>query len=168
MLFFGFQLCASCRVYIPVTLGGFLISCCNFISLNPSLDRLAQLRRTSYLPISRPLPLTSRMPTSLSTPIHFARVLFFTIFLPSCRTGDDFSFDEKMADYGCTVFAFDPSTGKEDHNHSERVMFYNLGLSDVNQERTENVSDQLDKSAWKTRTLATIVKELGHSKVIRQ
>ena len=73
-----------------------------------------------------------------------------------------------MADYGCTVFAFDPSMGREDHKHSERVMFYNLGLSDVNQERAENVSDQFNKTAWKTRTLATIVKELGHLKVIRQ
>ena len=74
-----------------------------------------------------------------------------------------------MADYGCTVFAFDPTMGKEDHKHSERVMFYNLGLSDVNQERrAENVSHQFDKTAWKTRTLATIVEELGHSKVIWQ
>jgi len=77
--------------------------------------------------------------------------------------GDDFSFDEKMADYGCNVFAFDPSMGKDDHNHSAGVMFYNLGLSAVNQERATNVSDPLAKSAWKTRTLATIIRELGHS-----
>ena len=84
----------------------------------------------------------------------------------SYRTGDDFSFDEKMANYGCSVFAFDPSMNREDHNHSARVMFYNLGLSDVNQERVENVSDKFAKSAWKTRTLATIIKELGHTEVI--
>ena len=71
-----------------------------------------------------------------------------------------------MEDYGCNVFAFDPTMGKEDHNHSARVMFYNLGLSDVNQERAENDSDKFGKDAWKTRTLATIIKELGHSEVI--
>ena len=70
-----------------------------------------------------------------------------------------------MANYGCNVFAFDPTMGREDHNHSARVMFYNLGLSDVDQERAENVSNKLDQRTWKTRTLASIIKELGHSKV---
>ena len=85
----------------------------------------------------------------------------------SNRTGDDFSFDEKMADYGCKVFAFDPSMGKEDYNHSAGVMFYNLGLSNVNQEGAKNPlsSDPLDKSTWKTRTLAAIIQERGHSQV---
>ena len=73
-----------------------------------------------------------------------------------------------MADYGCNVFAFDPSMGKDDHNHSAGVMFYNLGLSAVNQERATNVSDPLAKSAWKTRTLATIIRELGHSEVMHK
>ena len=71
-----------------------------------------------------------------------------------------------MAGYGCTVSAFDPSMGKGDHNHSAGVMFYNLGLSDVNQEGTKNSSDPLDKSGWKTRTLAAIITELGHAQVI--
>ena len=70
-----------------------------------------------------------------------------------------------MANHGCNVFAFDPTMGREDHNHSARVMFYNLGLSDVDQEGAENVSNKLDKRTWKTRTLASIIKELGHSKV---
>ncbi|XP_078376176.1 putative methyltransferase-like protein 24 isoform X2 [Oculina patagonica] len=83
----------------------------------------------------------------------------------SFGTGDDFSFDEKMANYGCKVFAFDPSMGKEDHNHSAGVMFYNLGLSNVNQEAAKDAlsSDPLDKSTWKTRTLAAIIEELGHA-----
>ena len=70
-----------------------------------------------------------------------------------------------MANHGCNVFAFDPTMGREDHNHSARVMFYNLGLSDVDQEGTENVSNKLDKRTWKTTTLASIIKELGHYKV---
>ena len=75
-----------------------------------------------------------------------------------------------MAEYGCTVSAFDPSMGKEDHNHSVGVMFYNLGLSDVNQEGAKNPlsADPLDKSTWKTRTLAAIIQELGHSKVMNK
>ena len=73
-----------------------------------------------------------------------------------------------MAEYGCTVSAFDPSMGKEDHSHSAGVMFYSLGLSDVNQEGAKNPpsADPLDKSTWKTRTLATIIQELGHAQVM--
>ena len=73
-----------------------------------------------------------------------------------------------MAEYGCTVSAFDPSMGKEDHNHSAGVMFYNVGLSDVNQEGAKNPlsADPFDKSMWKTRTLAAIIQELGHAQVI--
>ena len=95
--------------------------------------------------------------------------MFFSI-ITSNRIGDDFSFDEKMAEYGCTVSAFDPSMGKEDHNHSAGVMFYSLGLSDVNQEGAKNPlsADPLDKSTWKTRTLAAIIQELGHVEVINK
>ena len=85
------------------------------------------------------------------------------------RIGDDFSFDEEMAKYGCEVFAFDPSMGREDHKHSEGVMFFNQALSDINQERlitSANDSDQYEKEAWKSRTLAMTIEELGHSQVI--
>ena len=71
-----------------------------------------------------------------------------------------------MANFGCQVYAFDPSMGKGDHEHSEKVMFYNQALSDVNQERNTSVSDQLNKGAWKSRTLATTIMELGHFEVI--
>lgn len=74
-----------------------------------------------------------------------------------------------MAKYGCEVFAFDPSMGKEDHKHGEGVMFFNQALSDINQEKlstSTNDSDQYQKEAWKSRTLATTIEELGHSQVI--
>ena len=61
-----------------------------------------------------------------------------------------------MANHGCNVFAFDPTMGREDHNHSARVMFYNLGLSDVDQEGTENVSNKLDKRTWTFKTNGTV------------
>ena len=75
-----------------------------------------------------------------------------------------------MAEYGCTVSAFDPSMGMGDHNHSYGVMFYSLGLSDVNQEGAKNPlsADPLDKSTWKTRTLAAIIQELGHAQVMNK
>ena len=99
---------------------------------------------------------------------HFYSGVFPTI--TSNRIGDDFSFDEKMAEYGCTVSAFDPSMGKEDHNHSAGVMFYSLGLSDVNQEGAKNrlSADQQNKRMWKTRTLAAIIQELEHTQVINK
>ncbi|KAK4006706.1 hypothetical protein OUZ56_011865 [Daphnia magna] len=41
----------------------------------------------------------------------------------------EWSFDEHMELYGCEVFAFDPSMGMENHDHSPGIHFYNLGLS---------------------------------------
>jgi hypothetical protein len=43
---------------------------------------------------------------------------------------DDWSFDEAMEKYGCEIFAFDPSLNKTNHDHSERIHFYNLGIAD--------------------------------------
>ncbi|RMX44999.1 hypothetical protein pdam_00021505 [Pocillopora damicornis] len=84
----------------------------------------------------------------------------------SFGTGDDFSFDEKMVEHGCRVFAFDPSMGKEDHNHSAGVMFYNLALSDENLEGQKDPPpiNPFDRNGWKTRTLNAILQELGHEK----
>lgn len=92
---------------------------------------------------------------------------FTALFTASYRIGNDFSFDEKMAEYGCNVFSFDPTMDKEDHRHSPGVMFYNLGLSDVDQERPRHPRPwyKFDKMKWKTRTFKTIMLELGHFKV---
>ena len=75
-----------------------------------------------------------------------------------------------MAEYGCTVSSFDPSMGKEDHNHSAGVMFYNLGLSDVNQEEAKNAlsANPFGMRTWKTRTLVAIIQELGHAQVMNK
>ena len=64
---------------------------------------------------------------------------------------NEWSFDEMMEKYGCQVYAFDPSMGKEDHKHSDKVYFYNLGLSETN--HTSN-------KGWKMRTLDSIYKML--------
>lgn len=34
-----------------------------------------------------------------------------------------------MEDYGCRVFAFDPTMGLKNHNHSKNIYFFNWGLS---------------------------------------
>ena len=62
-----------------------------------------------------------------------------------------------MEAYGCQVFAFDPSMEIGDHQHSQRVTFFNLGLSDANREK--------DHRGWKVRNLLSIIKQLGHEKV---
>jgi hypothetical protein len=41
------------------------------------------------------------------------------------------SFDESMEKYGCQVYSFDPSMGSKDHNRTEKIHFYNIGLSGV-------------------------------------
>jgi hypothetical protein len=43
---------------------------------------------------------------------------------------NEWSFDETMEDYGCQVFAFDPTMNVATHKHSQGVNFYNLGIAD--------------------------------------
>lgn len=43
----------------------------------------------------------------------------------------DWSYDDEMDKvYGCKVYAFDPTIGLQDHNRSENIKFFNLGISD--------------------------------------
>jgi hypothetical protein len=69
----------------------------------------------------------------------------------------NWKFDEAMALYGCEVHSFDPSIGKEDHQHSKRVYFHNVGLWGDNIVTSEN---------WTLQSLSTIRKRLGHDKMI--
>ena len=64
---------------------------------------------------------------------------------------NDWSFDEALEKYGCQVFAFDPSMGKQDHDHSEKVHFYNMGLGE---------KDYTSDKGWKIRALDSIYKML--------
>ncbi len=50
---------------------------------------------------------------------------------------------------------------KEDHVRSPNIQFFNTGLSNVD---SEGNSSATGKAAWKTRTLKTIITELGHEK----
>jgi len=64
---------------------------------------------------------------------------------------NEWSFDEAMQKYGCYVFAFDPSMNKEDHLHSKRIHFYNLGLG---------YEDAVRSNGWNMKTLSSIYKML--------
>ena len=64
----------------------------------------------------------------------------------------DWSFDELMETYGCHVYAFDPSMGVEDHDHSKRIKFFNLGLDD---------RDYVDlNNKWSMKNFASIYQSL--------
>ncbi|XP_078482417.1 putative methyltransferase-like protein 24 [Ciona intestinalis] len=70
--------------------------------------------------------------------------------------GGDISFDEGLANKGCEVHSFDPSTEWEDGRvFPSGVTFHKIGISDKDLDADEN--------GWKMRTLKTILKELGHS-----
>ncbi|XP_067657291.1 probable methyltransferase-like protein 24 [Haliotis asinina] len=80
--------------------------------------------------------------------------------------GNDFSFDDAMAERGCTVYSFDPSMGVTDHKHSERVFFKNIGLGASD---TDSFYPNFDgfvrhSTSWKVRTLKSIMQLLGHEK----
>ena len=64
---------------------------------------------------------------------------------------NEWSFDEAMETYGCQVFAFDPSMGKDNHQHSRSVAFYNLGLGDKSVKQG---------NGWVIKTLSDIHKML--------
>ncbi|XP_070552261.1 uncharacterized protein [Ptychodera flava] len=76
----------------------------------------------------------------------------------SIGIGDDWSFDEAMAAYGCDVFSFDPSINQPSHKHSERVWFHDFGLLDKNSDKHPGRSTQ----KWKVRTLEGLMAEMDH------
>ena len=41
---------------------------------------------------------------------------------------NDWSFDEALEKFGCEIFSFDPSMNQADHDHSQHIHFYKIGL----------------------------------------
>ncbi|XP_071522723.1 probable methyltransferase-like protein 24 isoform X4 [Panulirus ornatus] len=70
---------------------------------------------------------------------------------------NEWSFDDAMAQFGCQVYAFDPTMGVADHNKSERVHFYNLGLG------PSDTSTRIGGVSASLRTLGHIMDMLGHT-----
>ncbi|XP_077869219.1 uncharacterized protein LOC102802408 [Saccoglossus kowalevskii] len=81
----------------------------------------------------------------------------------SIGIGEDFSFDEAMAKYGCNVFSFDPSMRQPSHKQSERVWFFDYGIADVNSNSFygRGMRDVYE-SKWKVRTLEGLMAEMNH------
>lgn len=70
---------------------------------------------------------------------------------------NEWSFDEAMEAYGCQVYSFDPSMNVTSHNHSSKIHFYDLGLSDRD-ETWNNVTQ--NKGLWNMRSLDSIYRKL--------
>ncbi|XP_057367840.1 uncharacterized protein LOC130688851 [Daphnia carinata] len=76
---------------------------------------------------------------------------------------NEWSFDEAMEQYGCNVFAFDPSMNVSDHDRSEWIRFYRLGLGSKDGDTWNG------QSGVETRTLDSIhnmLKSIHRSDVI--
>ena len=71
---------------------------------------------------------------------------------------NDWSFDDQVSKtYGCNVYSFDPSMGKPNHKHSDKVWFYNIGIGGRNYNNKQN---------WKLMTLDSISNMLNHTENI--
>ena len=63
----------------------------------------------------------------------------------------DWSFDEALEKFGCEIFSFDPSMSQADHDHSQHIHFYKLGLSNLDYANDKN---------WKLMSLDSIYQML--------
>ncbi|KAK7091273.1 probable methyltransferase-like protein 24 [Littorina saxatilis] len=78
---------------------------------------------------------------------------------------DDFSFDDEAGRlYGCDVFSFDPSMESKNHQRSEKVRFYNLGLGGSGgiSSLPFNTAPIARKEGWRIETLSSIKALLKH------
>lgn len=73
---------------------------------------------------------------------------------------NEWSFDEAMEALGCRVYAFDPSMNRTRHDHTSKIHFYDLGLSDRDEQRLD---DKDVKKNWTMKSLDSIYRNLlGH------
>jgi len=73
----------------------------------------------------------------------------------SIGINNEWSFDDAMEKYGCTVYAFDPSMNntQDQFNRSSRIHFFKIGLG---------AQDETNVKGWKIMTLGSIRELLGH------
>ena len=73
----------------------------------------------------------------------------------SIGINNEWSFDDIMEKYGCTVYAFDPSmkNAEDQFNRSSGIHFYKIGLG---------ARDETNSKGWKILTLGSIRELLGH------
>ena len=81
---------------------------------------------------------------------------------------DDISFDEAIVERfpGCTVFAFDPSIGRQTgQDFGPKIKFYNQGLGAVNSNTLGSAGSSHPGKRWNIQTLESTMLMLGHSKL---
>jgi len=66
----------------------------------------------------------------------------------------EWSFEDQMAEYGCDIYAFDPSTNETNHDRGKMIHFQNIGISNI-EESTIN--------GWNLHPLSSIYKNLSIS-----
>ncbi|XP_060063199.1 probable methyltransferase-like protein 24 [Ylistrum balloti] len=78
--------------------------------------------------------------------------------------GNDFSFDDDMAEQGCEVHSFDPSMGVKDYIRNSTVHFHAIGLGGKVIENFNARKDMYvrEKQTWTIMTLGSIMAALGH------
>ncbi len=59
---------------------------------------------------------------------------------------DEWSFDETMEEYGCTVFSFDPSMNVSNHNRTNNIHFFRWGLGSESSDEWRNYTETPTKS----------------------
>ncbi|XP_069941194.1 uncharacterized protein [Cherax quadricarinatus] len=80
-----------------------------------------------------------------------------TVF--SFGINNEWSFEDDFAKFGCKVYAYDPTMGKEDHQHSANVQFFAVGIA--NYKGTKKIG--MD-NIWATRKVdrfENMVKDVG-------
>ncbi|KAL7647897.1 UNVERIFIED_CONTAM: hypothetical protein RMT77_001507 [Armadillidium vulgare] len=68
---------------------------------------------------------------------------------------NEWSFDDAIYKLGCVVYAFDPTMGREDHDRTPGIHFFNLGLSDF------SGMTKIGGKTCKVETYANILKKLN-------
>jgi len=75
----------------------------------------------------------------------------------SIGINNEWSFDDAMENFGCTIYAFDPSMSdaEDQFDRSSSIHFRKIGLAALDQNET-------DDQEWKSLTLGSIRRLLGH------
>ncbi|CAL4245741.1 unnamed protein product, partial [Meganyctiphanes norvegica] len=69
---------------------------------------------------------------------------------------NEWSFDDAMGQFGCQVYAFDPTMGKKTHTRGKNIHFYNIGISD------KDGKVRIGKKTCEVKRFTSIMKMLGH------
>ncbi|EFX64307.1 hypothetical protein DAPPUDRAFT_266643 [Daphnia pulex] len=83
---------------------------------------------------------------------QFIAPVFNNCLVYSFGINNQWTFDEDMAQFGCHVYSFDPSMGAKDHNRTDKIHFFNLGLAK---------EDGQSPNGWKMKTASSIYEMLG-------